>query len=136
MRRMWHMVRRSRGRCSIVHWLLVLGLCLQALGPLLASASPIDRLAGLQIAICTPTGMVIMDPSAGSEGSGEIQTSQTGHCLLCASQLFAPASTAGKIAPSSTRVQPAARSAEASCPARILGAWEWPPVRCPPSRFS
>lgn len=129
--------RRTRG-CLFIHWLLVLGLWLQVVGPVFAGIPPADPLRGVQIVACTPAGMVVMDLSSDPddpEGSGSSRMLRTGHCPLCATTPAPPmAAMAGTVVPAAPWAQPAAGFDETPCAARIAGTWAWPPARCPPSR--
>lgn len=131
--------RHTRG-CTVIHWLLVLGLWLQVVGPVFAQPRPADSLQGLRIVACTPAGMVVMDLSADPEdtgGSDQPRVRQAGHCLLCATHPVPPLAAAVIVAvPAAPWAQPVAGFDEAPCDARITGAWEWPPARCPPHLYS
>lgn len=135
---MRHTGKRTRGR-SCIHWLLILGLWLQIVGPVFARPLPLASLQGLQIVACTPAGMVAinldLDPAdQDSDSSGTPRVHQAGHCLLCATHPLPPSTVAtGAVAPAACRAQPAAGFDETPCDARITGAWEWPPSRCPPT---
>lgn len=129
--------KRTRG-CVVIHWLLILGLWLQVIGPVFAGIPPTDPLRGVQIVACTPAGMVVMDLMSGSDdsdGSGSPRMLQTGHCPLCATTPALPmAAMAGTPVPAASWAQPAAGFDETPCAASIAGTWVWPPARCPPSR--
>jgi len=134
---MRHAGKRTRG-CIFIHWLLVLGLWLQVVGPVFAGIPSPDPLRGVQVVACTPAGMVVMDLSADpddTDGSGTSRMLRTGHCPLCATHPVPPAvDMAGTPVPVAPRVRLAAGFDETPCAARIAGTWEWPPARCPPSR--
>ncbi|WP_368646750.1 DUF2946 family protein [Castellaniella ginsengisoli] len=134
---MRHAGKRTRG-CGVIHWLLILGLWLQVIGPVFAGMSPADPLRGVQVVACTPAGMVIMDLSPavdGEDGSDSSRMLRTGHCPLCATHPVPPTfALAGAAAPAAPWVQPAAGFDETPCAARLAETWEWPPARCPPSR--
>lgn len=129
--------KRTRG-CVVIHWLLILGLWLQVIGPVFAGVPPTDPLRGVQIVACTPAGMVVMDLMSGPDdpdGSGSPRMLQTGHCPLCATTPALPmAAMAGTVVPTAPWAQPAAGFDETPCAASIAGTWVWPPARCPPSR--
>ncbi|CAM5785700.1 DUF2946 family protein [Castellaniella caeni] len=133
---MQHTGKRTRGR-SCIHWLLILGLWLQIVGPVFARPLPLNALQGLQIVACTPAGMVtidLADTDQDSKASGKPQTHQTGHCLLCATHPLPPSTVvADAVAPVARQAQPAPGFDETPCDARITGTWEWPPSRCPPT---
>ncbi|MDY0308394.1 MAG: hypothetical protein RBR29_01175 [Castellaniella sp.] len=130
--------KRTRG-WFLIHWLLVLGLWLQVVGPVFAGSGSSDPLRGLQIVACTPAGMVFMDLSSDPDDPdgppGSSRTFRTGHCPLCATTPVPPmAATAGTAVPVAPWVQPVAGFDETPCAVRLSDSWAWPPVRCPPSR--
>lgn len=131
--------RHSRG-CVVIHWLLVLGLWLQVVGPVFAQPRSTGSLQGVQIVACTPAGMVVMDLSADpddGDGSDQPHVRQAGHCLLCATHPVPPMTAGfGVAVPAAPWAQPAAGFDETPCDARITGTWEWPPARCPPLQSS
>lgn len=121
---------RARG----IHWLLVLGIWLQGLGPVLAHPAPAGVLDGVQLVACTPAGMVLVELSPGESDPGRLGAHRHGHCLLCATTPALPAATgSGAALPVAPWAQPLLPVATPVGGGHRVAAWTRPPVRSPPT---
>ncbi len=122
---------RARG----IHWLLILGIWFQSLGPAFAHPSPAAGLEGLQFFACTPAGMVAMDLPAGDPDPDPASLHRSGHCPLCATTPALPAlAGSGAVLPAAPWAQPLLPAAAPMAGAHRITAWTRPPVRSPPHR--
>uniref|UniRef100_UPI00333E36FC DUF2946 family protein n=1 Tax=Castellaniella defragrans TaxID=75697 RepID=UPI00333E36FC len=117
-----------------IHWLLILGIWLQSVGPVFARPVPVSGFEGLQIIACTPAGMVVMDLSSDESDSGQTRVHQTGHCLLCATTPALPtAAIPGAAQPAALWAQPLLPAITVADGGPQVVAWIRPPVRSPPA---